>query len=110
MGNGLRAELGPPVDVAQKVRDALAADAAWRHVLPAADAGTAQLRSWGGCLAPAWAPPPDQTEAPLDVQLAKFGASAVTSADRVTVRSPRPAASDHGAGIVRDFAVLRAER
>jgi hypothetical protein len=44
------------------------------------------------------------------VQLAKFGASAVTSADRVTVRSPRPAASDHGAGIVRDFAVLRAER
>jgi len=78
-------ELGPPVDVAQKVRDALAADAAWTHVLPAADAGTAQLRSGADALHPLGLLRLTQTEAPLDVQLAKFGASAVTSSDPVTV-------------------------
>ena len=78
-------ELGPPVDVAQKVRDALAADAAWTHVLPAADAGTVQLRSGADALHPLGLLRLTQTEAPLDVQLAKFGASAVTSADPVTV-------------------------
>ena len=77
-------ELGPPAYVAQKVRDALAADAAWRHVLPAADAGTAQLRSGAEALHPLGLLRLTQTEAPLDVQLAKFGASAVTSADPVT--------------------------
>jgi hypothetical protein len=78
-------ELGPPVDVAQKVRDALATDAAWTHVLPAADAGTAQLRSGVDALHPLGLLRLTQTAAPLNVQLAKFGASAVTSKDPVTV-------------------------
>jgi hypothetical protein len=83
-GTDIVPELGPPVDVAQKVHDALAADAAWTHVLPAADAGTAQLRSGADALHPLGLLRLTQTEAPLDVQLAKFGASAVTSADPVT--------------------------
>ena len=78
-------ELGPPVDVAQAVRDALAADATWTHVLPAADAGTVQLRSGVEALHPLGVLRLTQTVAPLDVGLAKFDANAVTSGDPVTV-------------------------
>ncbi len=78
-------ELGPPVDVAQKVHDALASDATWAHVLPAADAGAAQLRSGANALHPLGLLRLIQTEAPLGVPLAKLGASAVASADPVTV-------------------------
>lgn len=78
-------ELGPPVDVAQAVRDALAADATWTHVLPAADAGTVQLRSGVEALHPLGVLRLTQTVAPLGVGLAKLGANAVTSADPVTV-------------------------
>lgn len=78
-------ELGPPVDVAQKVHDALAGDATWTHVLPAVDAGTAQLRSGASALHPLGLLRLTQTAAPLDVSLAKFGANAVTTADPVTV-------------------------
>lgn len=77
--------LGPPVDVAQKVYDALAGDATWTHVLPAADAGTVQLRSGAASLHPLGLLRLTQTAAPLSVPLAKFGANAVTSADPVTV-------------------------
>ena len=78
-------DLGPPVDVAQVVHDALATDAAWTHVLPAADAGTVQLRSGADALHPLGLLRLTQTAAPLDVPLAKFGANAVSSADSVTV-------------------------
>jgi hypothetical protein len=78
-------QLGPPVDVAQKVHDALDVDATWTHVLPAVDAGTVQLRSGAAALHPLGLLRLTQTEAPLDVPLAKFGANAVTSADPVTV-------------------------
>jgi hypothetical protein len=78
-------ELGPPVDVPQKVHDALAADAVWTHVLPAADGGTVQLRSGVDALHPLGLLRLTQTAAPLDVPLAKFGANAVTSGDPVTV-------------------------
>jgi len=77
--------LGPPVDVAQAVRDALAADATWTHVLPAADAGTVQLRSGVEALHPLGVLRLTQTAAPLDVGLARFGANAVASGDPVTV-------------------------
>jgi hypothetical protein len=77
--------LGPPVDVAQRVHDALAADSTWTHVLPAKDAGTVQLRSGAVALHPLGLLRLTQTVAPLDVSLAKFGADAVTSADPVTV-------------------------
>jgi hypothetical protein len=77
--------LGPPVDVAQAVHDALAADAAWTHVLPAVDAGTVQLRSGADALHPLGLLRLTQTAAPLDVSLAKFGANAVASSDPVTV-------------------------
>jgi hypothetical protein len=78
-------ELGPPVDVPQKVHDALAEDAVWTHVLPAADGGTVQLRSGVDALHPLGLLRLTQTAAPLDVPLAKFGANAVTSGDPVTV-------------------------
>jgi uncharacterized protein DUF6603 len=78
-------ELGPPVDVAQAVHDALAADATWTHVLPAADAGTVQLRSGVDALHPLGVLRLTQTAAPLDIGLAKFGANAVTSGEPVTV-------------------------
>ncbi len=78
-------ELGPPVDVALKVREALAAEAAWRHVLPAADAGIAQLRAGATAMHPLGLLRLSQTAAPLGVGLVKFGASAVTSADPVTM-------------------------
>lgn len=78
-------ELGPPVDVAQAVRDALAAEATWTHVLPVADAGTVQLRSGVEALHPLGVLRLTQTAAPLDVGLAKFGANAVTSGNPVTV-------------------------
>jgi hypothetical protein len=78
-------ELGPPVDVAQVVHDALSADATWTHVLPAEDAGTVQLRSGVEALHPLGVLRLTQTAAPLDVGLAKFGANAVTSIDPVTV-------------------------
>jgi hypothetical protein len=78
-------ELGPPVDVAEAVRDALAADATWTHVLPAADAGIVQLRSGVDALHPLGVLRLTQTAAPLNVGLAKFGANAVTSGDPVTV-------------------------
>ena len=48
-----------------------------------------------------------QTAAPLDVPLAKFGANAVTSGDPVTVAiTVSRRRRDHGAGAVRDGAVL----
>jgi hypothetical protein len=78
-------ELGPPVDVAQQVHDALAVDSTWTHVLPATDAGTVQLRSGADALHPLGLLRLTQTAAPLDVSLAKFGANAVTSGDPVTV-------------------------
>lgn len=78
-------ELGPPVDVAQRVHDALEVHATWTHVLPATDAGTVQLRSGVAALHPLGLLRLTQTAAPLDVPLAKFGASAVTSGDPVTV-------------------------
>jgi hypothetical protein len=78
-------ELGPPIDVAQAVRDVLAADATWTHVLPAADAGTVQLRSGVESLHPLGVLRLTQTVAPLDVGLAKFGANAVASSEPVTV-------------------------
>jgi hypothetical protein len=84
-GTDTPVELGPPVDVAQMVLDALAADATWAHVLPAADAGTAQLRFGAAALHPLGQLRLTQTAAPLDVGVAKFGASAVTSGDPVTV-------------------------
>ena len=84
-GTDTPVELGPPVDVAQLVHDALAADATWAHVLPAADAGSAQLRSGAAALHPLGQLRLTQTAAPLDVGLAKLGASAVTSGDPVTV-------------------------
>lgn len=77
--------LGPPVDVAQRVRDALALDSTWAHVLPAADGGTVQLRSGAGALHPLGLLRLTQTAAPVDVPLAKFGANATTSTDPVTV-------------------------
>jgi hypothetical protein len=77
--------LGPPVDVAQAVHDALAADATWAHVLPAADAGTVQLRSGAQALHPLGVLRLTQTAAPLGVGLAKFGENAVSSGDPVTV-------------------------
>jgi len=78
-------ELGPAVDVAQRVHDALAADVTWTHVLPATDSGTVQLRSGADALHPLGLLRLTQTTAPLDVPLAKFGANAVTSGDPVTV-------------------------
>jgi hypothetical protein len=84
-GTDALVELGPPVDVAQAVHDALAADTTWTHVLPAADAGTVQLRSGVEALHPLGVLRLTQTAAPLDVGLAKFGADAVTSGDPVTV-------------------------
>jgi hypothetical protein len=78
-------ELGPPVNVADKVHGALGADTAWAHVLPAADGGTVQLRAGADALHPLGVLRLTQTAAPLDVSLAKFGANAVTSADPVTV-------------------------
>jgi hypothetical protein len=77
--------LGPPVDVAQQVHDALADDATWRHVIPATDAGTVQLRSGADALHPLGRLRLTQTAAPLDVPLEKFGANAVTTGDAVTV-------------------------
>ena len=84
-GSDAVVELGPPVDVAQMVHDALAADATWAHVLPAADAGTVQLRSGADALHPLGVLRLTQTAAPLDVGLARFGASSVESAAPVTV-------------------------
>jgi hypothetical protein len=84
-GSDVPLELGPPVDVAQAVRDALAADATWTHNLPAADAGTVQLRSGVAALHPLGVLRLTQTAAPLDVSLTKFGISAVTSSNPVTV-------------------------
>jgi len=84
-GTDVALELGPPVDVAQAVRDALATDAAWTHVLPASDAGAVQLRSGIDALHPLGLLRLTQTAAPLDVPLAKFGANAVTSQEPVTV-------------------------
>jgi uncharacterized protein DUF6603 len=78
-------ELGPPVDAAQKVYDALAGDATWRHVIPAVDAGTAQLRSEADALHPLGLLRLTQTAAPLDVPLEKFGTNPVTIGDPVTV-------------------------
>lgn len=78
-------ELGPPVDVAQVVHDALATDAAWTHVLPAVDAGTVQFRSGADALHPLGLLRLTQTAAPLDVPLAKFGANEVSSENAVTV-------------------------
>jgi len=78
-------DLGPPVDVAQAVHDALSADATWAHVLPAADAATVQLRSGASALHPLGVLRLTQTAAPLDVALATFGANAVTSGAPVTV-------------------------
>jgi hypothetical protein len=84
-GTDAPVELGPPVDVAQAVRDALAMDATWTHVLPAADAGTVQLRSGVEALHPLGVLRLTQTAAPLDVGLAKFGANAIISSAPVTV-------------------------
>ncbi len=84
-GSDAAVELGPPVDVAQAVHDALAADATWSHVLPAADAGTVQLRSGAAALHPLGLLRLTQTAAPLDVGLARFGESAVSSSAPVTV-------------------------
>ena len=67
------------------MHDALADDATWRHVIPAADAGTVQLRSGADALHPLGLLRLTQTAAPLDVPLEKFGANAVTSGDPVTV-------------------------
>jgi hypothetical protein len=78
-------DLGLLVDVAQLVRDALATDAAWTHVLPAADAGTVQLRSGAEALHPLGLLRLTQTTAPLAVPLAKFGSNAVSSQEAVTV-------------------------
>lgn len=78
-------QLGPPVDVPAKVREALSEDAVWMHVLPAADGGTVQLRSGADALHPLGVVRLTQTAAPLDVALAKFGADAVVSPDPVTV-------------------------
>jgi hypothetical protein len=78
-------ELGPAIDVAQRVHDALATDATWAHVLPATDAGVVQLRTGATALHPLGLLRLTQTAAPLDVPLAKFGANAVTSADPVTI-------------------------
>jgi hypothetical protein len=77
--------LGPPVDVAQEVLDALSTDAAWRHVLPAADAGVVQLRSGATALHPLGLLRLTQTAAPLGIALTKYGASALASPDPVTV-------------------------
>jgi len=77
--------LGPPIDVPQKVRDALAADAVWSHVLPAVDAGSVQLRSGVEALHPLGLLRLTQTAAPLSVPLAKYGANEVLSAGPVTV-------------------------
>lgn len=77
--------LGPPVDVAARVHDALADDSTWRHVVPAADAGLAQLRKGADGLHPLGRLRLTQTAAPLDVALEKFGGSAVTSPGPVTV-------------------------
>jgi len=84
-GTDAALDLGPAVDVGQKVRDALADDAAWRHVLPAADAGTAQLRPGATALHPLGLLRLTQMAAPLGVELVKFGASAVTAAGPLTV-------------------------
>lgn len=84
-GSDVAVLLGPPVDVAQAVLDALAGDATWTHVLPAADAGTVQLRSGATALHPLGILRLTQTAAPLDVGLTKFGASAVSSGAPVTV-------------------------
>ena len=78
-------DLGPPVDIAQLVLDALADDAAWRHVLPAADAGLAQLRAGADALHPLGLLRLTQTVAPLAVAIEKFGSSALASTDPVTV-------------------------
>ena len=51
-GVDIAALLGLVVDVARRVREALAAEAVWRHVLPAADAGTVQLRPGANALHP----------------------------------------------------------
>lgn len=77
--------LGPPVDVAQRVCAALAVESTWTHVLPMEDAGAVQLRSGAAALHPLGQLHLAQTVAPLDVPLAKFGASAVTSTEPVTV-------------------------
>jgi len=84
-GTDVPVELGPPVDVAQAVQDVLSADATWAHVLPAAEAGTVQLRSGASALHPLGVLRLTQTAAPLDVGLTRFGDNAVTSADPVTV-------------------------
>lgn len=77
--------LGPPVDVAQRVHDALALDSTWTHVLPAADGGAVQLRSGSDALHPLGLLRLTQTAAPVGVPLAKFGANAITSPAPVTV-------------------------
>jgi hypothetical protein len=77
--------LGPPVDVAQLVHDALALDSTWAHVIPAADGGTAQLRSGATALHPLGLLRLTQTVAPVGVPLAKFGANTTTSTDPFTV-------------------------
>jgi hypothetical protein len=78
-------ELGPPVDVAQKVHDALAGDATWSHVILAVDAGSVQLRPGANALHPLGLLRLTQTAAPLGVPLEKFGANAATTVDPVTL-------------------------
>jgi len=84
-GPGDAVQIGPPVDVAQKVREALAADSVWTRVLTAAGAGSVQLRSGAQALHPLGLLRLTQTAAPLGVPLATYGTSPVLTPDPVTV-------------------------
>lgn len=80
-------ESRPAIDVAERVRAALTQDQVWAHIVPAADAGSVQLRQGAVGLHPLGSLRLTQTVAPLDVPLQKYGANPVASADpiRMTV-------------------------
>jgi hypothetical protein len=84
-GQGETVLLGPPVDVADKVREALVASSVWTHVLPATGAGSVQLRSGATALHPLGLLRLTQTAAPLGVPLAFYGTSPVLIPGPVTV-------------------------
>lgn len=75
----------PSVLVAAKVREALAADTVWAHVLPAADGGLVTLREGATGLHPLGKLRLTQTVAPLGLPLARFGRAAVADAGPVLV-------------------------
>ncbi len=86
------AEERPAVDVGVRVRAALTEDHVWAHVVPAADAGLAHLRSGAVGLHPLGSLRLTQTVAPLGVALQRYGANPVLSPDPVTLSVTSPGA------------------